>query len=421
MTAKELREKRAALAKQARAILDKVDVEKRNLSAEEREKFDGLMSEMEDLRTKIERRGALGDVERELAAVNPPVIGPTLAGEGGASRETWIDTRTGQPIPVLGLEQRMADLPSARVGGLDPAGLSVGRIVTAIARGSWRGAENEEIAMRAAMGGGLPSAGGVFLYEPVAAVLLDKVRAAMVLARAGMKTVPMTMPDLTLVRVEEDVAPEMKGENAAFTSQGFTFGGVHLGAKTVGAVVTISRELAADAPNAPSAIETELVKVLSVEIDRLGLAGAGGMEPVGLALHPDIQKVPDVGAIAWDAVLDVIELAENENIEPTAYILPPAVKTYLARLKSGIGEYDKSPAEVMALKRLVTTAATAGTLALGGFGSMMMGLRQDAQLEVTREGGDAFEKHQLLVKVTARLDFALAWPRHIVLMSEITG
>ncbi|GAH36347.1 unnamed protein product, partial [marine sediment metagenome] len=57
MTAKEMREKRAALAKQARVILDKADAEKRVTTAEEREKFDGLMGEMEDLRTKIERHG----------------------------------------------------------------------------------------------------------------------------------------------------------------------------------------------------------------------------------------------------------------------------------------------------------------------------------------------------------------------------
>jgi len=423
MTPKELREKRAALVKQARAMLDRADKEKRALTAAEREQYDKAFAEIEELKDEIDRREKQDALDREMASGTSPVVGPTLAGEdrgggrAGGPRETWVDARTGRSIPVLGIEQRMADLPEARVGDHDPNALSVGRLIAAIARGSWAGAEAE----RRAMSGGVPSAGGVFLFEPIAAVLLDKVRAATVLGRAGMRTVPMTTADLTLVRVERDVVPVMKGENEEFVEQEFGFGPVHLGARTVGCLVSLSRELAADAVNAASLIETELVKVLAVSVDRLGLAGVGGKEPVGLSVHPDIQRVPDVGNIDWDQVLDVIELVENENIEPSAYIVSPAVKKFLARIKSGIGEYDKSPAEAAALTRLPTTAATAGTLTLGGFGSMLMGLRQDAALEVSSEAGDAFKKHQIHIKMTLRLDFALGWPRHIAQMSGITG
>src|SRR5689334_5212572 len=67
---RELREKRAQLAEQAKAILNKADAEKRKLTSEETRSFDRLHEDIGDLRDQIEReeRGERqGNVERELS------------------------------------------------------------------------------------------------------------------------------------------------------------------------------------------------------------------------------------------------------------------------------------------------------------------------------------------------------------------
>jgi HK97 family phage major capsid protein len=66
MTLKELREKRAKLIKDARAILDKADGEKRAITTEEQTEYDRLFAEADGLRSRIEREERQREAEREL-------------------------------------------------------------------------------------------------------------------------------------------------------------------------------------------------------------------------------------------------------------------------------------------------------------------------------------------------------------------
>lgn len=66
MTLKELREKRAKLIKDARAILDKADGEKRAITTEEQTQYDTLFAEADGLRARITREEGLREAEREL-------------------------------------------------------------------------------------------------------------------------------------------------------------------------------------------------------------------------------------------------------------------------------------------------------------------------------------------------------------------
>lgn len=85
MTVKELREKRAALVKQARAISAKADTEKRSLNADEQTAFDKIMGtdvdgkhtdgEVDVLKADIGRAERLDNIEGELRSVGGVVPG----------------------------------------------------------------------------------------------------------------------------------------------------------------------------------------------------------------------------------------------------------------------------------------------------------------------------------------------------------
>src|SRR5690606_22029024 len=62
----ELRKARAERVAQARAILDRAEREKRELSPEEQAQFDALMSEVDSLRQRIERLEQLLELETEI-------------------------------------------------------------------------------------------------------------------------------------------------------------------------------------------------------------------------------------------------------------------------------------------------------------------------------------------------------------------
>ena len=65
---KELREARGKTVADARAILDKADAEKRNLSADEDKVYSDLLTKQEELRGQITREERQAEIERESAA-----------------------------------------------------------------------------------------------------------------------------------------------------------------------------------------------------------------------------------------------------------------------------------------------------------------------------------------------------------------
>ena len=67
----EMRQERAKLVKEAREILDLQEVEKRDLSAEEEQRYDRLMEEVDKLGTNIEREERQAALEAGLED-NPP-------------------------------------------------------------------------------------------------------------------------------------------------------------------------------------------------------------------------------------------------------------------------------------------------------------------------------------------------------------
>lgn len=66
MNAIEMRQKRAGLIADARALVDRADAEKRDLTQEENVQYDGLMADVDKLMTEIERRERLELQEKDL-------------------------------------------------------------------------------------------------------------------------------------------------------------------------------------------------------------------------------------------------------------------------------------------------------------------------------------------------------------------
>ncbi len=85
MKLKDLQEQRAKLIADARAILDKAEKEKRDLSEEESGQYDGLIGEAGKLAGGIERERRQIELERSVAAADG---GRPQQRDGGAGRET---------------------------------------------------------------------------------------------------------------------------------------------------------------------------------------------------------------------------------------------------------------------------------------------------------------------------------------------
>jgi HK97 family phage major capsid protein len=243
--------------------------------------------------------------------------------------------------------------------------------------------------------------------DPLAANVIDLARAKSILVNAGAKTVPMTSSTLTIARQTADATMEVKAENASFTGYDVTFDAIGLTAYTIGTVVEISRELAADAANAVSIIESSIAKALAAQIDYYGLRGTGSAQPTGLINWSGTNTVNVGGSVDYADIFNGIEYIEVDNHSPNALVFSPANWNVLRSLliNSEANHYCPMPPEVAALYRGSTSAMPDTDGILGDFTKYIIGLRQPVEVEVTREGGDSFKKHQVLVKVTWRGDF----------------
>jgi HK97 family phage major capsid protein len=219
---------------------------------------------------------------------------------------------------------------------------------------------------------------------------------------------------------------EVKAEDAAFTGSDVTFGAGTLTARTIGTLLSMSRELAEDAPNIGPEIERILGVSLGVEIDRLSLLGNGGGDGVlGLVNVDGIPATGSVGAIAWADFHAAVVAVRESNYMPNAYIVSPTIGGDLDLITSGDGANSAKlwlgpPPSLDGVRRLETTAIGNAQAVTGQFDRAIFGFRTGATIEVSNIAQSAFEKHQVKVKITQRFDFLVLRKEAFHVLNGIT-
>lgn len=326
--------------------------------------------------------------------------------------EEWRDYKTGREVRVLKPDQKYADVYKSD----EP--LSLGRVCRAMAIGDWTDAPQEHRALSTVSN---PTA-GIMVPNPLAATVIDKARAQSRLVQAGAKTIEMTSSTLDIARVATDATVEVKAENAQFSGSDVEFDAVTMTAITLGVLVKMSRELAADAPNAVSEIENAIAEKLAEKIDFYGLQGTGDQQPLGLTNFSDTNTVNVGGSPDYGDILTGIKECKIDNHTPNAYIMSPANEDVLAQLliNSEVNHFAVPPVGVAALNDLSTNNMPDTDMVVGDFSQFLIGLRQGVFIEVSTEAGTAFPAHQVWIKATWRGCFNTAHRDAFCLLQSIS-
>jgi HK97 family phage major capsid protein len=333
---------------------------------------------------------------------------------------TWHD-KNGQAIRILGKGQRLSDLPENRTAAAAvPNGF--GHFLAGLIDPGRRKHAPAEI--RAAMSESAPGAGGVLVPSQLSAQIIDAARAASVCFRAGAKALPMASATMDLARVTTDPTFVTHGENESITESDVVFDAISLVSRTIATRIIFSRELAEDASNLVELIGDVCTRALAAELDRQFLVGAAGTEMMGIITNPSIGSTGSVGAIAWGDLLTALAGIEASNFTPNAYMVDPTISNDLNALTSGDGAnsaalWQGPPPGVDKLERLVTSNVTTANIVMGDFSKLLVGLRQDALVEVSAFG-DGFDTHSVHLKITWRGDCALAQPLAFYWLGGIT-
>jgi len=231
---------------------------------------------------------------------------------------------------------------------------------------------------------------------------------------------------LTIARVNSTPSFQVKAENDAFSEEDVSFDAVRLDPYTIGTLVHMSLELAADSPNAASVIESALAQALAVKLDQLALRGTGSQEPLGVYNLDGVATTGSVGGIDFDALLDAHEDCLDANGMTSAFIMPNDLAVALAKLKSGDGStsaalYLEPPAMIAGIPIIPSNQASSGTVYTGQIAdNVLFGVRLSPTIQISTEAGEAFKRGQIAVRVLWRGDFAAERATRLVKLTGVT-
>lgn len=422
----ELRQKRAQLLEQAQALVEAAEAEDRDLTPEEREQFDALLRQADELAQRIERLERVAREVRALEQVQREGLKP--------------QPEQGEPRGLIGMEKR------------DLERYSLLRAIRAAASGDWREAGLEREAseavakrlgreprgffvpydvltyeQRGLLKGTAAQGGYLVGQEPI--TFIEMLRARMVLQRAGARFVTGLVGDLPLTRMTGGATAQWVAENAEATESNYAFEQVVLSPKTVSATTGISRKmLLQSSEDVEALVREDLAQVIALAIERAALHGSGtAPEPQGLATHSGVSVVSigaNGGAPTWQHIVE-LETAiaqQNADVERMAYVTNPKVRGYLKVTPKEAGYptyiWGDGPTPLNGYRAFVTTQVrsdlTKGTGT--GLSAIFFGNWADLFIGVWGNGMDLLvdpytqgRKGQLLV--TAFMDVDVE-PRH---------
>jgi HK97 family phage major capsid protein len=416
------KQKKHTIFEQMEALLQKRKNEKRGFTTDEATQYDNLKVEFDHLnrqileleRSEFEAIRNLGGKPMDDDAANA-LRGGLFRGDKARGDAEFYDRRTEKPVPVIRSGDRFTDhFPNDEK-------MSFGKAVRGLVTGDWRGAENER---QLSTG----SNSGLLVPMSVMSTVWDMARARSIAALAGAQFVPMDDGRMSLVRVSDVSGLQVKTENEAFSGGGVTFDPVLLKAHTIGTVILMSRELAEDGLNVARAIEQTLAAGVADFLDKMIFIGSGDGEPLGLLNDEDINQVQADGAVSYAHLLRAWSLAKANNAVNPNIVSSADLRAQFANLFVDGSGFLSPPSVINQLPWHGTSNIlipgeedaeneTEGMI-IGDFTKLLIGIRQNALVEISNHAGDTFNKHQIAVKVTMRADFT---PVYSKMFSRITG
>lgn len=250
--------------------------------------------------------------------------------------------------------------------------------------------------------------GGDLIPDPIRATVLDDLKAASFLGRAGAAFVDMESATLAISRVDSPASHEWTAEGTTGGSTAPTFAAVELDAKTLRGIHTANRELVQDAADFPQVLQRELIGQLNAELERVALVGSStGGEPTGLLNSTNVTSlnfggttsgatVSSSGA-AWGELLRAREqlLGANVPVGGHSYVWGPRVDRQFSELTASDHQPLRPPSALDSVRRIVTTAAPStlapgsltgqGAAFYGRYQDLVIGMRLDPAVEILRE------------------------------------
>jgi HK97 family phage major capsid protein len=381
--------KKDALRTEMRAHLDKALHEKRELTPDETLRYDALDAQLKSVQGTLDRANTLGDLTP--TPLMPPVL-PVLH-----DRADVIEAEA----RVLAKDETFRSwVQKHQTKYVDDDGrLRLGSIMRAMIVGPRNDLE------RRALAEGADATGGITVPDLTSAAFIDRLRAALVVIRAGAVTVPLRSDITKMARLTTDPTAAWRAEAGPVAESDPALDGVTFAPKSLDVFFKVSRELVEDSLNIEDILEMALLRSFSVAVDAACLTGSGtSSQPLGLRGMTSVNQVVAGGGttaaqlLGFEKPIDTLAALWGANVPTaTAMLMAPRTLATLSKLRESAtsGQQLIAPSVLTAFPWLQTTSipinetqgasTTCSTLYLGDFSQMMLGVRTDMTIEVARE------------------------------------
>lgn len=281
---------------------------------------------------------------------------------------------------------------------------------------------------RRALAEGTDSAGGYTVPTMLAAEMIDLLRANLVVAAAGARTVPLMSDNHTIAKVASDPVPAWRAENAAVAESAPTFAPVTFAPRSLAVLAKASRELLEDSLNIERVLPEIMAAAMAREFDRVALLGTGtAPEPRGVANTVGIGTEALAGSLAYAPLLRARTAILTANAGPmTAAIMHPRDEGTVSALVDSTGQPLAMPRALESVSMLTTTGIPTdggvgtdeSTVICGNFRHLYVGVRSAIRIDILRETFAG--NHQFGFVAHMRGDVAVAHPGAFYTITGVT-
>jgi HK97 family phage major capsid protein len=335
----ELRQKRAKLIADGRALLDKAEAEKRDLSQEETNSWDALMGDADKLKSTIDREERQLLVEADLGVPVTVRTPGAAANDGGRSVEFHSrGMRSANDADPAWIEQRewraiMRTTSPDYVRGFRPflRGLEVSPEVRALQAD-------------------LDTQGG-YLMTPMQMVdaLIKAVDDAVWMRRLSTVYSVPNADSLGVPTLENDPSDADWTSELATGSEDSTmsFGRRELKPHPVAKRIKISRKLIAKVPNAEDLVISRLAYKFGITAEKAYLTGSGAGQPLGIftasadgvPTSRDVSTGNTTTAVTFDGLIEAKYTLKSQYWARAYWMGHRDFYKQVAKLKDGDGQY----------------------------------------------------------------------------------
>lgn len=294
MTIAELRQKRAALAKQARAIIELADKESRARTPDEQTRFDALIVEGNAITADIEQRERLEAMAGFADAGGNGHAGIDLPHQEARNLNRYsmlrAILRVADGLPVDGLEGECSqELIKKRGRGVKGQGFVMPTDLPVDLRSAATGRTRFGTAEQRAFDS-TTNVGAAGIQTTLSTTYVDLLRNRMAVRQAGARVLTGMRGNFTIPRQNAASTLYWLAEGGAPTTSRPTVDQIPFTPRTAGVTVDITRRLAEQLNvDAEMFVRDDLNQVLARGIDLAALNGTGNAnQPLGLLQNPSV-------------------------------------------------------------------------------------------------------------------------------------